>query len=152
VSAGEALRREQEEVEREAAPRGARARVPRAYPNRLPADWWRRNRRYLLYLIRELTAVPIALWMIWFLFEIAKARGGAGVYTGERSPVFVVLSAVCLVFALWHSYTFLRLSGLIVRIPLGQGTVSPRIIVGGSFALLFLATVVIGGLLVLGGK
>lgn len=136
------------------APEAVPARVagPRGYPNRLPTDWWRRNRRYLLYMVRELTAVPIAIWLVWFLVEIARARGGASGYQANAGPGFAVFSLICLVFALWHSYTFLRLSGLIVRIPLGERTVPAPVIVGGSFALMGLATVVVGGLIILGGR
>jgi fumarate reductase subunit C len=105
-----------------------------------------------MYMVRELTAVPIAIWMVWFLIEIARARGGAAGYRPSRSPAFVVFSLVCLAFAVWHSFTFLRLSGLIVRIPLGQRTVPASVIVGGSFALLVVATVLVGGLLILGGR
>jgi succinate dehydrogenase subunit C len=131
----------------DAAPPGSRA-----YPNQLPTNWWRRNRRYLLYMVREFTAVPIAVWMIWFLVEIASARGGAAGYKAPGGVAFVAFSAVCLLFALWHSFTFLRLSGLIVRIPLGQRTVPAPVIVGGSFALLVVASVVVGGLLMWGGR
>ena len=125
---------------------------PRTYPNRLPTDWWRRNRHYLLYMVRELSAVPIAIWMLWFLVEIARARGGAGAYHPHLSLAFAVFSLVCLVFAVWHSVTFLRLSGLIVRIPLGQRTLPASVIVVGSFGLFAVATVVVGGLLILGGR
>ena len=123
-----------------------------AYRARFSAAWWTRNRRYVLYLLREFSAVPVALWLLWFLVEIARAKGGAAGYRPNGGPVFVVLSIVCLAFALWHSVTFLQLSGLIMRIPLGARNVPPRAIVVGSFLLLFMATVVIGGLLVLGGR
>lgn len=131
----------------DAAPPGSRA-----YPNQLPTNWWRSNRRYLLYMVREFTAVPIAIWMIWFLVGIARARSGAAGYQAPGGVAFVAFSAVCLVFALWHSFTFLRLSGLIVRIPLRQRTVPAPVIVGFSFALLFVASVVVGGLLIWGGR
>jgi succinate dehydrogenase subunit C len=151
VSTSDAIGRGGEDASRggvsDAAPPGSRA-----YPNQLPTDWWRRNRRYFLYLIREFTAVPIAIWMIWFLVEIASARGGAAGYQPPGGVAFVAFSAACLVFALWHSFTFLRLSGLIVRIPLGQRTVPAPVIVVGSFALLLVASVVVGGLLVWGGR
>jgi fumarate reductase subunit C len=152
VSTSDAIGRGGEEPASRAAISDAAPPGSRAYPNQLPASWWRRNRRYFLYLIREFTAVPIAIWMLWFLVEIARARGGAAGYQAPGGPAFVALSAVCLVFALWHSFTFLRLSGLIVRIPLGQRTVPAPVIVAGSFALLFVASVVVGGLLIWGGR
>jgi fumarate reductase subunit C len=55
------------------------------------------------------------------------------------------------VCAVYHSVTFLSLAGRIIRIPKGEGYVKPRVIVGGMFALFAGATIVIAGLLVLGG-
>lgn len=122
------------------------------YPRKQPFTWWTRRRGYLLYMLREFTPVPIVLWMIFFLVEIARARRGAGSYQPFGGPVFVALSTVCLAFALWHSYTFLSLAGIIMRIPRGDRTVSPRVIVGGAFAGLAVVTALIGALLILGGS
>jgi fumarate reductase subunit C len=122
------------------------------YQRPLPGNWWLRNRRYFLYMVREFTAIPITVWMLWFLVEIARVRGGAAGYQPARDVPFVVFSIVCLVFALWHSFTFLRFSGLIMRIPLGERFVPAGAIVAGSFALLFVATVVIGGVAILSGR
>lgn len=136
----------------EASPGSGQPGAAPGYQPPFSAGWWTRNPRYVLYMLRELTAVPVAAWMVWFLVEIARARGGAAGYRPNGGPVFVVFSLVCLVFALWHSVTFLRLSGLIVRIPMGERTVPARGIVAGSFALMLVATVVIGGVLIAAGR
>ena len=133
------------------APELAESRI-RTYRASLPRSWWLRHWHYAVYMVREFTPVAFGAWLLWFLVEIARAKGGAAGYRPNGGPVFVVLSIVCLAFALWHSVTFLQLSGLIMRIPLGARNVPPRAIVVGSFLLLFMATVVIGGLLVLGGR
>lgn len=145
---GEAATTSAARQEEQSAPRATAAPTYRAP---FTAGWWTSNRRYVLYMLREFTAVPVAIWMVWFLVEIARTHGGAA-YQPNSGPVFVAFSVVCLVLALWHSVTFLRLSGLIVRLPLGSGTVPARAIVTGSFVLMFLASVVIGGLLILGGR
>ena len=144
--------REEEGEEEEQGALSPADRSARAYRARFSAAWWTRNRRYVLYMLREFSAVPVALWLLWFLLELDRARGGPAGYRPNGGPVFVAVSLVCLAFALWHSVTFLQLSGLIVRIPMGARTVPPRAIVVGSFLLLFLATAVVGGLLVLGGR
>ena len=127
------------------------ARV-RTYPQPLPANWILRRRGYVLYFIREATAVPIALWMIWFLVEIARLGGGRAGYHPHLSGAFIAFSIVCLVFALWHSITFLSFSGLIMRIPLGDRLVPARVVAGGAFAGLIVASAIIVALLVWGGR
>lgn len=114
--------------------------------------WWLRRARTVAYMAREFTAVPIALWWLWFLVEISRAKAGAGGYHPHMSTAFVVFSCICLVFALWHSYTFLSLSGLILRIPLGTRTLPPRLISGASFLAFFVASAAIATLLVYFGR
>lgn len=128
------------------------SRTGRTYPFRQPFGWWLRRRGYVRYMVRELSAVPIAIWMALFLVELARLRQGAGGYRslfGE--PLFVAVSIVCLAAALWHSYTFLNLAGLIMRIPLGERTVSARTIVMVAFTGFALLTAVVAGLLIWGG-
>jgi len=129
--------------------RGAQPAI--AYPVKQPFTWWLRRRGYLLYMLREFTPVGIAAWMILFMVEIARMRQGAAGYQPLGGPLFVVISIVCLALALWHSYTFLSLAGLIMRIPVGDRTVSPRLIVRGMFGLLAVVTALIAGLLIWGG-
>ena len=101
---------------------------------------------------REFTAVPIAAWWLWFLIEIARVKSGPSGYSPHMSTGFVVFSCVCLVFALFHSYTFLSLAGLILRIPIGLKTVPPRLISTLAFAAFFVASAIIAALLVYFGR
>ena len=59
------LRRAVEGDTEEAAADDVSAGPSRSYPNRLPADWWRRKGSYFMYMLREFTAVPVAIWMVW---------------------------------------------------------------------------------------
>jgi fumarate reductase subunit C len=102
--------------------------------------------------LREFSAVPIAIWMLWFLVEIARLKDGPSGYRPHMSPAFVVFSIVCLAFALWHSYTFLSFSGLIMRIPIGDRFVPAGVVRGGAYTLLLGASLLIGGLIAWGGS
>jgi hypothetical protein len=103
-------------------------------------------------MVRELSAAPGAGDLDQEPEHPDRDRDGAGAYHPHLSLAFVVFSLVCLVFALWHSVTFLRFSGLVMRIPLGQRTLPASAIVVGSYGLFLLATLVVGGLLILGGR
>ena len=128
----------------------APARPIRPLPYRQPFTWWLRSRGYVLYIVRELTALPIAIWWLLFLVEVARLRDGSGGYR-PLEGWFVAVSVVCLAAALWHSYTFLNLAGLIMRIPLGERTVPPATIVGAAFSGLVVVTAVVAALLIWGG-
>jgi fumarate reductase subunit C len=88
----------------------------REYPWHMPASWWTRTRHYFLYVVREFTALPLALWLLWLLVEIKRAGDGPAHYSPHGSAAFVVFSVIVLLFALYHSVTFLSLSGVIIRV------------------------------------
>jgi fumarate reductase subunit C len=118
----------------------------RSYRWTMPSGWWLRKRHYFLYVVREFTALPMALWLLWLLFDI-KSAGSAG-FQPPRSIGFVVFSAVCFGFATYHSYTFLKLAGVIMHVKLFGAPVPPRLIVLTMFGLWALASIVIGAVLI----
>jgi fumarate reductase subunit C len=110
----------------------------------MPANWWTRNRHYSWYVIREFTALPLAIWLLWLLADISRKTP----LPPTHSIAFAVFSIICLPFALYHSYTFLSLAGSIIHLKVLDKPVSPRVIVASQFALWIGASVVIGLLLV----
>jgi fumarate reductase subunit C len=124
----------------------------RTYRPRYSGAWWLRRARTFAYMAREFTAVPIAIWWFWFLIEVARAKSGPGGYAPHMSTGFVVFSCITLLFALFHSYTFLSLAGFILRIPVGMRTVPSRLISTLAFGAFFVASAAIAALLVYFGR
>jgi fumarate reductase subunit C len=121
---------------------------PRVFKPEMPRGWWLRRRHYFLYMVREFTAVPMALWLLWLLYEIQRAAGGSKVYYPSVSPAFIVFSVICLGFATYHSVTFLSLAGVIINLKLLGKRVPPRTIVAVMFGLWLVASVVIAAVLI----
>ena len=115
--------------------------APRSYPWRMRAGWWTRKGHYFWYVVREFTSLPLALWLLWLLYDISRRQLVA-------QPAFLVFSIVCLPFALYHSITFLSLAGSIIHLKFLDRPVSPRLIVLSQFALWLGATFVLAFLLV----
>jgi fumarate reductase subunit C len=120
----------------------------REYRWRMPQNWWTRNAHYFWYIVREFTALPLALWLLWFLVEIQRASAGPATYQPHSSLGFVIFSVICLGFALYHSITFLSLAGVIIHFKLFDKPVSSRLIVLSQFAMWALASIVIGAVLI----
>ena len=105
----------------------------------MPTSWWTGKRHYFLYVVREFTALPLAIWLLWLLYAIWRGM--------TFSTPFAIFSLVCLPFALYHSWTFLSLAGSIIHFKLLDKPVSARVIVASQFALWIGASVVIALLL-----
>ncbi len=114
----------------------------------MPAGWWTRNRHYFWYVVREFTALPLAVWLLWLLVEIKRAGDGPATYSPHGSTAFVIFSVICLLFSLYHSVTFLSLAGVIIHLKLLDRPVPSRVIVLVMFALWAIASIVIGAVLI----
>ena len=120
----------------------------RTFRPAMGAGWWTRKRHYFLYMVREFTALPLALWLLWLLFEIQRAGRGATGYYPPRSTAFVVFSGVCLLFALYHSFTFLKLAGVILHVNVLDKPVPSGLIVASMFGMWIVASLAIGAVLI----
>ena len=114
----------------------------------MPASWWTRSRHYFLYVLHEFTSVPMALWLTWLLYEIKRAGNGPSSYYPPASAVFVAFSVIVLLFALYHSFTFLKLAGVIMRLKVFDRTIPPMVIVAAMFGMWAVASVVVGFVLI----
>jgi fumarate reductase subunit C len=120
----------------------------KTYRPAMGAGWWTRKRHYFLYMVREFTALPLALWLLWLLYEIQRAgRGPSGYYPPSSTP-FIVFSVICLLFALYHSFTFLKLAGVILHVKLLDKPVPSGLIVVSMFGMWLVASLVIGAVLI----
>jgi fumarate reductase subunit C len=131
-----------------AAAEEGEARLAPTYRPTLGAGWWVKHRHYLLYMVREFTPIPFGIWLLWFLVEITRLKDGPNGYYPHLSYGFMAFSAVVLFFALWHSITFLSLSGLIVRLPLGDRMITGRPVAAFFFSAWLAVSVVVGFLLI----
>ena len=120
----------------------------RAYRQRMSAGWWTRKRNYFLYVVREFTSLPLALWLLWFLYEVQRAQRGPSGYYPPSSIPFVVFSVIVLFFALYHSITFLSLAGSILHFRLLDRPVPSRLVVLAQFGVWAVASAVIAAVLI----
>ena len=120
----------------------------RTYRPAMGAGWWLRKGHYFWYMVREFTALPLALWLLWLLYEIQRAERGASGYYPPSSTAFVVFSVICLLFALYHSFTFLSLAGVILHFKVMDKPVPSRLVVASQFGAWLVASIVIGAVLI----
>jgi fumarate reductase subunit C len=126
---------------------GSAAR-PTGYPWRMPAGWWLKNPRYALYMLRELSAVFAALWVVLLLVQLPKiAEGPAGraQWLGEiSSPGWIIFSLVALLFVLYHAWTAFTATGTLVYLRVGKNPTPPGAINGTMLVAWAVATIVVG--------
>ena len=118
----------------------------------MPRGWWTRRGHYFWYIVREFTSLPLALWLLWLLVEIRRAQDGAAGYHPHGSLAFVIFSVVVLLFALYHSVTFLSLAGAILHFNFADRPIPSQLIVLSQFGLWAVASAVIAFVLIYFGR
>ena len=102
---------------------------PKAFQPKMPANWWLKHPKYFLFMMRELSSVFIAIFLVVFLVQIAALARGPEAYTTFmrklESPGWIIFHVVALLFALYHSYTWFDLTSKVQVVRLGGRQVPP---------------------------
>ncbi len=84
------------------------------YIRPMPATWWLQRSSYLLFMLRELSSVFVAGYVVLFLLIIRSLSQGPAQYEGLmaalRSPLAILFHVVALAFALLHTITWFNLT------------------------------------------
>ena len=125
----------------------------RYYRQRVPLLWWARRRSYLLFMLRELSSVFVALFIVELLFLVRAVASGPSRYEGflqtMANPAMIVLNVVALAFVLLHAVTFANLTPRAMVVRVRGRKVPPRAILAGVYfgwlvVTVFLAWLVVG--------
>src|SRR5579875_3514864 len=81
----------------------------------LPFGWWTAHRDYVIYMLRELSSVFIAIWALRFLVRLNRLKQGEDAYEravdADRQPGWVLFNLAAFAFALLHAVTWFQLTG-----------------------------------------
>jgi fumarate reductase subunit C len=124
------------------------------YRRPMSPTWWLNKRNYLLFMLRELTSVFIAAFLIVYLVQLARLAQGAEAYTAflQRlaSPGWIVFHLLALIAVLYHSITSFNLTPAIVVVQRGEERVPPAFVAGSGYVAWLVISLVIVWI-VLGG-
>lgn len=102
------------------------------YPT-MPSMWWLRKRNYFLFMVRELSSVFIALFLVVFLAQIYQLGDGQQSYNtfieGLGTPGWITFHVVVLLFALYHTFTWFQSSSVVLEIKIGRLMVPRSVVV-----------------------
>ena len=117
--------------------------LPRAKSN----VWWNRRWAYRLFLLRELSAVAVAAYIVLLLVLVTQVRDGAGAFNDYldllKSPLFWIIHAVILGFAQLHSSMWFRAVPKSMPLKLGGRPVPPEAMIFGMYGLWAGASIVL---------
>jgi fumarate reductase subunit C len=129
---------------------GIRPDKSKLYHRKIPATWWLKKLSYFLFMLRELSSVFIALFLLVYLVQLSQLTGGPEAYIAFteklRSPGWILFHLVALLFALYHSITWFQSTAIVLPLRIGE-RVLPREMVTvlhiGAWAVLSLVILIL---------
>ena len=111
--------------------------MPGPLPRRKSHTWWNQRWAYRLVLLRELSSVAVAAYVVLALLLVSQVREGEGAFSGHvdvlRSPLLWIVHLVILGFAQLHSATWFALTPKALPLKLGGRRVPDGLITAGAY-------------------
>jgi fumarate reductase subunit C len=127
---------------------------PRWYRTRVSTYWWLKRGAYLAFILRELSSVFIAWFVVYLLLLVHAVARGSDSYqqflTWSASPVVLLVNLVSLFFILFHAVTWFKLAPQAMVVRLGGKRVPGTWIAASNYLAWALVSALVAWLL-LGG-
>ena len=127
-------------------------RVP-SYQRRIGVFWWVHKRTYFMFVMRELSSLFVAWFVVYLLMFVAAVGGGQQTYEKfldrASSPLMLAVNAVALAFIVLHTVTWFALTPLALVLRLGGRRVPGAAIIAAQYAGLAVVSAFIYWLVVL---
>ena len=110
------------------------------YHRRMPTFWWLRKRTYFVFVMRELSSLFVAWFVLYLLlFFRAVGQGDAAYHRfldRADSPVLVVINVVGFAFVVLHTVTWFMVTPQAMAPHVRGKPVPAPLIIGGLYAAL----------------
>ena len=110
---------------------------PRWYRTRVSTYWWLYKWYYLKFVLRELSSIFVAYFVVITLLQIHSLRRGPEAYgrfeERMRNPLVFALNTISLLFVLFHAITWFNLAPRAMVVRLGGKRVPDTLIAGSNY-------------------
>ncbi|MHA6617666.1 fumarate reductase subunit C [Pseudonocardia sp. DLS-67] len=107
------------------------------YRQPVPLFWWTKRRSYLVFVLRELSSVAVAWFVVHFLLLVTAVHDGPAAYRAflDRSatPFILLVNLVALAFVVLHAVTWFNLAPKALVVRMRGRRVPPRAVAAGHF-------------------
>jgi fumarate reductase subunit C len=111
---------------------------PRWHRPRMSTWWWMKRREYIAFIVRELSSVFVAWFVVFLLMLVHAVSQGEEAYKDFLSwagqPVVLGLNLVSLVLVTYHAVTWFNLAPQAMVVHLRGQRVPGLWIAGGNYA------------------
>jgi fumarate reductase subunit C len=121
---------------------------PRWYRPRVSVYWWLGQRQYLKFILRELSSVFVALFVVMTLFQLRALRNGPEAYAQFQhwlqTPLAIALSAISFLFVVFHTITWFNLAPSAMAVRIRRKRLPDIMVAAPNYVAWLVVSIVIG--------
>jgi len=110
----------------------------RMYRRQMRTLWWVRKSSYFLFVMRELSSIFVAWWVLFLLILISAVGRGEPAYEDFQdfasNPAVLVVNVLAFAFVLLHVVTWFSLTPKAMDVRLGDRRVPAVMVVASQYA------------------
>jgi len=123
---------------------------PRWHRTRVSTFWWLGRWPYLKFILRELSSISVAYFVVLTLFQIGALVRGPQAYArweqALRSPLLILLNFIAFAFVMFHTITWFNLTPKAMPLRVGGKKLPDALIAAPNYILWFLVSGIIAWL------
>lgn len=123
----------------------------RVLPPRVSTFWWLEKGSYFAFILRELSCVFVAWFVVYLLLLVRAVIQGDASYQAflawSATTSILLLNVVSFVFLIFHAVTFFAAAPQAMVVKLGSNTVPGSLVLAGHYAGLAAVSAVVCWLL-----
>jgi fumarate reductase subunit C len=127
---------------------------PRWYRKPVSTYWWLQRWEYLRFVLRELSSVFVAYFVVLMLLQIYMLSRGPQAYADFqdflKNPFVIALNVISFLFVVFHSITWFNLAARAMAVRVGGKRVPGFLISGSNFAAWVVISAVVAWFLLRG--
>ncbi|UJF25215.1 fumarate reductase subunit C [Suttonella sp. R2A3] len=124
------------------------------YQHQQPANWYMASNFYKLYMLRELTSVPVAIAsfnLFWGIAALALASPEAWTkwLAVQAHPLMIIFNLFAIVAALFNTIKWFEAMPKAIRVQIGEKFVEDKKMILGNWVVFAAITIVLLALVIL---
>jgi fumarate reductase subunit C len=112
---------------------------PRWHRPHVSVYWWLGQRQYSKFILRELSSVFVAYFVVMTLIQLSALKDGPDAYADfqriMQSPAIIAISAIAFLFVLFHTITWFNLAPSAMPVRLGGKRVPAVLVAAPSYVM-----------------
>jgi succinate dehydrogenase subunit C len=126
---------------------------PRWYRTHVSTYWWLGRWSYFLFILRELSSLPVAWFVVYLLALVSALTQGEGPYQEflewSQQPLVLLMNIVCFLFLVLHAITWFNLAPQAMVVHVGRKRLPAFVIAATNYAAFIVVSAMIFGLILI---